>query len=96
MKATKKLTDYTNARRSEAKRLKKLEKSAPPVPVTRVTASAPMRLPATTAKSVVMIEYVREAADVAAAAEALGLVGSSPSEVGIRTFEYFFSREVSQ
>ena len=49
-----------------------------------------------TAKDVVLIEYVREGADVKAAAEALGLVGSSPSEVGIRTFEYFFSREVSR
>lgn len=96
MRATKKLTDYTNTRRAEAKRLKKLEKAAPAVPVSRVNASAPMRLPTTTAKNVVMIEYVREAADVAAAAEALGLVGSSPSEVGIRTFEYFFSREVSR
>lgn len=96
MKATKKLTDYTNARRSEAKRLKKLEKSAASVPVTKVIASAPMKLPTTTAKSVVLVEYVREAADVAAAAEALGLVGSSPSEVGMQTFEYFFAREVSQ
>lgn len=96
MKATKKLTDYTNARRSESKRLKRLEKAAPAVAVSRVTANAPMRLPTTIAKSVVLIEYVREAADVEAAAEALGLVGSSPSEVGIRTFEYFLAREVSQ
>ena len=96
MKATKKLTDYTNARRAESKRLKKLERAAPALPVTRVTTSTPMRLPTTTTKDLVLIEYVREAADVAAAAEALGLVGSSSSEVGIRTFEYFFSREVAQ
>lgn len=96
MRATKKLTDYTNTRRAEAKRLKKLEKAAPAVAVTRVVASAPMKLPTTTTRNVVSIEYVREAADVEAAAEALGIVGSSPSEVGIRTFEYFFSREVSR
>ncbi len=68
MKATKKLTDYTNVRRSESKRLKKLEKAAPKVAVSRVVANAPMRLPATAAKNVVMIEYVREAAAVEAAA----------------------------
>lgn len=96
MRATKKLTDYTNTRRAEAKRLKKLERSASALPVSRITVSTPMKLPATTAKNLVMIEYVREAADVAAAAEVLGLVGTSPSEVGIRTFEYFFAREVSR
>ncbi|WP_315756022.1 ATP-binding protein [Bradyrhizobium sp. SZCCHNRI2007] len=96
MRATKKLTDYTNRRRADAKRLKKIEKAAKQVPISRVTANEQMRLPMTTTNDVVMIEYVREAADVAAAAEALGLVGSSPSEVGIQTFEYFFRREVSR
>ncbi len=96
MRATKKLTDYTNTRRTEAKRLKAVEKRAPSKPVGRVMASAPMKLPATIAKNVVSIEYVREASDVEAAAEALNMVGSSPSEVGIRTFEYFLAREVPQ
>jgi hypothetical protein len=96
MRATKKLTDYTNNRRADAKRLRKIEKAAKQVPVSRVTANEQMRLPMTTTNDAVMIQYVREEADVAAAADALGLVGSSPSEVGIQTFEYFFKREVSQ
>lgn len=96
MRATKKLTDYTNARRAEAKRLKKIEKAAVAKPVARITASAPMKLPQTTVKDLVTIEYVREAADVQAVADALGMIGSSPSEVGIKTFEYFFTREVAK
>lgn len=94
MKATKKLTDYTNARRVEAKRLKKLEKAAPKIPVSRVKANSSIKLPKTTATNIVLIEYVREAEDVQAAADALGLIGPSPSEVGIRTFDYFIKREV--
>ncbi|MEI9982063.1 MAG: hypothetical protein WDN69_01890 [Aliidongia sp.] len=96
MRATKKLTDYTNDRRADAKRLKKLEKAAPPIPVSRVTVNAQMKLPIPVTKETVLIQYVREVADVNAAAEALSLVGSSPSEVGIRTFEYFYAREVSK
>ncbi|RWQ29891.1 ATP-binding protein [Mesorhizobium sp.] len=96
MKATKRLTDYTNKRRAEAKRIKRIEKTAPAVAVTRVVASTPALLPATKVRDVVMIEYVREAADVEAAAEALGMVGSSPSDVGIKTFEYYLAREVSR
>jgi hypothetical protein len=53
-----------------------------------------MKFPTTSALDAVVIEYVREASDVEAAAEALGMIGSSPSEVGIRTFEYFLSKEV--
>ncbi len=96
MRATKKLTDYTNARRAEAKRLKRIEKAAAAKPVERIMISSPMRLPQTTVKDIVVIEYFREAADVQAAAEALGMIGSSPSEVGIKTFEYFFTREVTK
>lgn len=96
MKATKRLTDYTNKRRADAKRIKKIEKAAPALPFARVLANAPARLPAATAQDVVTIEYVREVADVEAAAEALGMVGSSPSEVGIKTFEYYIAREVSR
>ncbi|RED25792.1 histidine kinase/DNA gyrase B/HSP90-like ATPase [Rhodopseudomonas thermotolerans] len=94
IKATKRWVDYTNKRRADAKRLKKMERAAKQVPVSRITVSEQMRLPMTTKNDVVVIEYVREAADVEAAAEALGIVGSSPTEVGIQTFEYFFKREV--
>ncbi|WP_158005641.1 ATP-binding protein [Tardiphaga robiniae] len=96
MRATKKLTDYTNNRRADSKRLKKIEKAAKQVPVSRVTANEQMRLPITSTNDLVRIEYTREAADVTAAAQALGLVGSSPAEVGIQTFEYFFKREVTR
>lgn len=94
-RATARITDYTNDRRAEAKRLKKIERAAKSVPVGRVLANSAAKLPATTRVDMVTIEYVRERLDVEAAAEALDLIGSSPSEVGIRTFEYFLSREVS-
>lgn len=96
MRATKKITDYTNARRAEAKRLKRLEKSAKQVSVSRVTQNSPAKLPDIKLKDVVRISYDREAGDVEAAAQALGLVSPSPSEVGIKTFEYYFSREVAR
>jgi hypothetical protein len=96
MRATKKLTDYTNQRRAEAKRLRALERRAPAMPVSRVAANAQMKLPSIAAKDVVVVEYVREISDVEAAAQALNMVGASPSEVGMRTFEYFLKREVSQ
>ena len=96
MRATKRLTDYTNARRAEAKRLRRIEKGAKALPVQRVAASAAAILPRVEVNDVVVIEYVRERADVEAAAEALGIVGTSPSEVGIRTFEYYLAREVSR
>lgn len=96
MRATKKLTDYTNARRADAKRLRKIEKAAVAKPVERIQVSSPMKLPEASVKDLVAIEYFREAADVYAVADALGMIGSSPSEVGIKTFEYFFKREVAK
>lgn len=94
MRATKKITDYTNARRAESRRLKRIEKSAESHPVRRITVNSPAVLPQVAKTEIIVIEYAREAADVHAVAEALGIVGSSPSEVGIRTFEYYLSREV--
>ncbi len=96
IRATKRVVDYTNTRRAEAKRLKKVEKKTAAMPVTRVTASAPAKLPTIVKDDIVVIEYVREGDEVRAAAGALGLVGVSPSEVGIKTFEYFYSREVAR
>lgn len=95
MRATKRVTDYTNARRAEAKRAKKLERQAAARAVRPVTRSSAPTFPAIARKDIVTIEYVRERSDVEAAAEALGLVGSSPAEVGIQTFEYFMRREVA-
>lgn len=96
LRATKRVVDYTNARRAEAKRLRKLEKQAEAIPVGRVVASAPAKMPSIVKDDVTVIEYVRESDEVRAAAEALGLVGVSPSDVGIRTFEYFYKREVAR
>lgn len=96
MRATKRLTDYTNARRAEAKRIKRIERAALTQPVQRVMASTAAILPKVEVNDLVTIEYVRERADVELAAEALGIVGTSPSEVGIRTFEYYLTREVSR
>ncbi|UOD30871.1 ATP-binding protein [Massilia violaceinigra] len=96
MRATKKLTDYTNARRLEAKRLKRIENAAVAKPVSRIIVNVPVKLPEVDQGEFVMIEYAREMSDVRAAAETLGIVGGSPSEVGIRTFEYYFAREVAK
>ncbi len=94
MRATKKITDYTNTRRAESKRLKTVERAAKQVPVARVTGNVPARVPAVRHSNVVVVEYVRDIGDVQAAAEALGLIGVSPSDVGMKTFDYFFAREV--
>jgi hypothetical protein len=96
MRATKRLTDYTNTRRAEAKKAKRAEKAAEAKPVQRVVANSVGRLPVIATKDLVTIQYFRERADVDAVAEALGLMGSSPTEIGIRTFEYYLKREVSQ
>lgn len=96
LKATKRITDYTNTRRAEARRLVRVERAAPQVAVARVVASEPAKLPLVNKNDLVSIEYVREADDVKAVAEALGLVDASPSEVGIQTFEYYYKREVSR
>lgn len=96
IRATKRVVDYTNTRRAEAKRLKKVEKKTVAVPVSRVIASAPARLPTIIKDDIVVVEYVREGDEVRAVAEALGLTGASPSEVGIKTFEYFYKREIPQ
>jgi hypothetical protein len=94
MKATKKLTDYTNNRKAEIKRLKRLERDAEQVPVARVTQNIQMKFPELSNLRAVKVEYIRELEEVESVAEALGLAGASPSEVGIRTFEYVFEREV--
>lgn len=96
MRATKRLTDYTNQRRAEAKKAKKAERAAEAKPVARVVANSTGKLPSIATKDLVTIQYVRERADVDAVTQALDLVGSSPAEVGIRTFEYFLKREVSR
>lgn len=96
IRATKKIIDYTNARRAEAKRLSKIERAAPATPVSRIAASAPARLPKITMTDLVSIEYDKEGDRVRAVAEALGLIGYSPAEVGVRTFEYYYDREVSR
>jgi hypothetical protein len=70
-RATERFVDYTNKRKSDSKRLKKLERAAPQIPVRKVTANSPAKLPAVTGGDIVTIEYVRERADVDAAADAL-------------------------
>lgn len=96
IRATKRVVDYTNSRRAEAKRLRRVENKTAAVPVSRVTANALAKLPTILKDDIVVIEYVREGDEVRCVAEALGLVGVSPSEIGIKTFEYFYDREVSQ
>lgn len=95
-RATKLVVDYTNKRRSEAKRLSKIEKKSIALPVTHVTATVKAKLPEIEKQDFVNIEYTREADDVRAVADALGMVSVSASEVGIKTFEYFYKREVAQ
>jgi Histidine kinase-, DNA gyrase B-, and HSP90-like ATPase len=91
--ATKKFTDYTNKRRAESKKAKRLEKRAKAAPVTRLTKDSQFKFPEFDGDTVA-IEYVKDRREVEDAAEALKLRGASPSEVGIRTFDYFFEREV--
>jgi uncharacterized membrane protein len=88
------MTDYTNTRRAEAKRAKKIEREATSKVVQPVLQTVREVFPAFTQKDVVFIQFNRERRDVDALASSLGLVGSSPSEVGIAAFEYTLRREV--
>jgi hypothetical protein len=94
LRATKRMTDYTNTRRAEAKRAKKIEREATSKVVQPVLQTVREVFPAFTQKDVVFIQFNRERRDVDALASSLGLVGSSPSEVGIAAFEYTLRREV--
>lgn len=96
MRATRCLTDYTNTRRAEARKAKRIERAAPAKPVQRVTVNATPVFPAIAKQDVVVIRYTRDKAEVDALADALGLIDTSPSEVGIRSFDYCYEREVSR
>lgn len=96
IRATHRLTSYTNERRAEAKRLKRIEKAAAVQPVARVVHNQPAKLPPITRTDVTVVSYIRDTADVNAVAESLGMVGSSPSDVGLKTFEYYLEREVAR
>jgi len=94
MEAAKAFVDYTNERRAEAKRARRMERQAAKKPVQRVQRSNDYKFPQLIKSDVVVVSYERVRTDIDSAANALKIAGASPAEVGAATFQYFFDREV--
>jgi hypothetical protein len=87
---------YSRARKANPEAAKKIEREAPPVRATSVSGTQPMKTPAVpgTTQGNVNIIYQKPKREVAKAASALGDPSLSAAQVGIKTFEYFYSNEV--
>ncbi len=92
--AARQFVDYTNRRKGDVRRLKKLELATTSESLTTVPPQERMQLPKPTAKKTVRIQYDAPKEVVQAVAKALGLDRVSASQVGIKTFEYFVDREI--
>ena len=97
-KATEPYLKYTNVRKDQEKRVEELEESTKPVPIEDVQPNEEMRVPQleplTAEKGNVL--YRKSKARLRAAAVALGNRNMSYKEVGSRTFEYHYKREVGE
>jgi transcriptional regulator NrdR family protein len=90
----KQFTDYTNKRKSEVTRAKKVEGSAQAFTIDKVGMSSKMVLPSIKKRKVRRICYEKPVSEIENVASALGLSKVSLKEVGIKTFDYFREREV--
>lgn len=87
---------YSRARKRNLEDAKELEEAAPMVRLTSLSSQQQMRTPHVpgTTQGSINILYQRPRRQVAKAAAALGDSSMSASQVGIKTFEYFYSNEV--
>ena len=99
MKAvTKPYIEYTNARKDQEERVAELELSTRPVSIEQVGMSQVLKVPKLEPRKVEMgnVLYRKRKARLKEAATALGNKNMSYKEVGSRTFEYYFTREVDE
>jgi len=94
--AAKTFTDYTNRRKAESRKARGVENAAEVKPISKVSFSDVMKLPAVARTTMRRISYEKPATEVEAVAKALRLRSVSAKEVGIRTFDYFVEREVEK
>ena len=98
--ATKPFLEYTNQLKDQEERAARLEKSTRSVPLEKIGMRETMKvpqldpMPQKAAKGNVL--YRKRKSRLKAAAAALGNPNMSYRQVGIRTFEYFFKREVHE
>ena len=92
--AARQFVDYTNRRKGDIKRLKKLESATVSESLNAVVLQKRMQLPEPAAKRTVRIQYDAPKKTVEAVAEALQLGKVSAVQVGLKTFEYFVEREI--
>ena len=92
--------EYTNQLKDQEERAAKLEKATRPVAIEQIKMSSAMRVP-TLERRLPLVErgnvlYRKPKIDLKAAAAALGNPNMSYKEIGSRTFDYYFVREVGE
>lgn len=90
--------EYTNARKASLDSAKRLEADTEPKRVAEVQTRAHMKLPEIARSRIVHrnVAYRKPEAELLAAAAALGDRNMPFKEIGIRTFDYFYEREVEE
>lgn len=90
--------EYTRERKADPDAARRVEAVATSVPVTSIPMRATMKLPKLTAGREKMrnVLYRRAERELLAAAEALGNSAMSYRDIGTRTFEYYYEREVEE
>lgn len=93
---TKEFVDYTNKRKGEIPRVKAVELAAASKSITNVGVQPRMTLPKLTKKKTRRIQYDKPISEIEAVAKALKMRYLSLKDVGIKTFDYFRDREVTE
>lgn len=97
-KATKPYLEYTNIRKVHEERVAELEQSTQLVLIEDVKVSNTMKIPKLESTTVPMgnVLYRKSKAKLRATGNALGNRNMTYKDVGSRTFEYFYDREVTE
>jgi len=98
--ATKPFLEYTNQLKDQEERAARLEESTRPVPIGKIEMRSSMKVPQLE-RNAPRVErgnvlYRKPKTRLQAAAAALGNRNMSYKEIGSRTFEYYFEREVCE
>ena len=97
--ATREYLDYTNERKEDLEKAKKLEQAANLKPLRQITLSEKMGLPRFTAGPKIKratISYHQPIEKVTKAKHAFGNLAMSNKAIGEATFEYYFKNEVEE
>lgn len=88
--------EYTNARKANPEEAKRRERSTTPRAIADVEVRSAMKLPSIARSRIKMgnVLYRKPVDELRLAGEALGEESMSYKDIGIKTFEYFFDREV--